>query len=426
MKITNRFPGKLSFIVLLIFLAVSGPAVNAQIALSFTGLPTVTGSPGTVGATYTYNNIGTMGAIRLRGVFEIISITGNATLANMDLTNGGTDAAWQPIINGSAASGATWGMRFRLSFYNASTGAPVVVSSLTASTIDVDGDGGNLREYVDYYAPTSYTVESPSALSVQKNGSRYRFTSPKKAFQDIDLKETTVNVSGHYENQQAIILELGAGCVGAACSATGLARQYSVNFKDQVVYNNQMIVLPVHLVSLHADKVNGGNKISWVVTEEHNLSRYLVQRSSDGANFDTVHEVPYSGNSVGEATYTYTDHTPPAGLVYYRLSTVDIDGHSWFSGSVKVAAAHDSSTLVITGNPVMNHLRFEYVTPVTQQLRLSIVAENGQQVKGAILNVQKGVNMIEYAEVSDLKKGLYFLIVTDSQGATLRQEWVKM
>lgn len=426
MKTTTLSFGKMTCLPLFILLMAIAPSMNAQVELSFSGNPVITGTPGRVGATYTYNNIGTMGAIKLRGVFEIIGITGNATLANMDLTTGGTSQAWQPVINGSAANGSTWGMRFRLSFYNASTGTPVVVNKMTASAIDVDGDDYYLREYVDFYAPTSYTLENPSALTVQKSGSRYRFISPRNAYAGIDLDETSVNVSAHYENQQAITIELGGGCTGSSCIATGVARQYSINFHDAVVYNNQMIVLPAHLVSLHADKVNAGNKITWVVTEEHNLSKYLIQRSSDGAIFDTVHEVPYSGNTVGEATYTYTDHTPPARISYYRLSTVDIDGHSWYSGAVKVAAPQDTASMVITGNPVMNHLRFEYITPITQQLRLSVISETGQQVRGAMLNVRKGINMLEYAGVSDLKKGIYILVVTDTRGVSLRQEWVKM
>jgi hypothetical protein len=89
----------------------------SQIQLNFSGTPALSGTGGAIGAKYTYANVGTAGSITIKAVVEIINNTG-ADLDNIDgpVSGGGTDNAFQPVINGSQTSGNCWSIVFRITF----------------------------------------------------------------------------------------------------------------------------------------------------------------------------------------------------------------------------------------------------------------------------------------------------------------------
>lgn len=401
-------------------------ALHSQVRLSFTGIPTVKGTSGTVGATYTYPNIGSTKNVTVRGVLELINKTGTCTLADIDLATGGSAAAWQPLINGSAAANASWSMRFKLTFYNAATGNPLVLTSYNATAVDIDGDNANLREYVEYYAPTSYTVETPTKLTITRNNDRYNFLSPKQQLVDIALSGTSVIAAARYDNSSSMIIELGSTCIGAACSATGITRQYSINFLDTVKFNDGMIILPVRFLSLHAEKAGHGNKITWRVADEINVEKYVVEKSYDGSNFRSIASLSYAGDGTAETEYTYTDSGQSEGTVYYRINTIDIGGQDYYSHLIKVLPQGSDASMKILGDPVGDELWFNYTSPEAQQIDVEIISESGQVLRDFRAVVEAGSNRIQYPDVNRLVKGAYIFIAIDRHGVSLKQQFIKM
>ena len=77
----------------------------------------------------------------------------------------------------------------------------------------------------------------------------------------------------------------------------------------------------------------------WKTATEVNMSRFIVQRSSDQINFELVGQIAANGNSNSEKSYTYTDKSLSSGTYYYRLKMVDNDGNVTYSSTVIVAIA---------------------------------------------------------------------------------------
>lgn len=85
--------------------------------------------------------------------------------------------------------------------------------------------------------------------------------------------------------------------------------------------------LPVALSNFDA-KIKNQNqvKLTWQTASEQNNASFIISRSTDGVNFNTIANVNGKGNSNKVSNYSFVDYSPVAGTNYYRLQQKDIDG----------------------------------------------------------------------------------------------------
>ena len=407
-------------LLLLIFCSTS---LSAQIQLAFSGTPTLTGTAGTVGAKYTYANIGTSGSITIKGVIEIIAISG-ASLDNIDgpASAGGLDQAFQPVISGSQTSGNCWSIQFRISFFDASTNAAITLSSFRSSGVDIDGNGGTLREYNTFVGPDSYTLDNPTNLTVTNTAGAYKFLSPSSSYAGIALSQTNVAVTCVYSNRASVDLIIGSCCVGGSCSvASGSGRQHSINFYDAITYTSPTVVLPVTLLQLSATRKSRGVQLNWSTSDETNFSHFTIQRSTDGKSFSDVAAVPSQGTA---HQYSYMDQSIPTGVVYYRLKMVDQDDKFLYSQILRINAEIDESGNVsIYPNPVSDALNVRVVSQTNQTVKINVFDEVGILIRSFSRNIEQGVNIIPLDAQLLNKRGLYIFQVVSNNGSRSVRGW---
>lgn len=415
---TKSFLQRYGFVLVLLCHA----GASAQIPLAFAGTPTLSaGTAGTVGAKYTYLNIGTSGAITINGVIEIIAMSG-ASLDNIDgpVAAGGLDNAFQPVISGSQSTGGCWSIQFRISFYNAATNLPVTLSSFRASGVDIDGNGGTLREYNTFIGPYSYTLDNPSNLTVTNPSGAYKFQSPATSFTGIALTQTSVAVTCLYNNKSTVDLIIGSCCVGGSCSAaSGSGRQHSINFFDAVPYAAPTAVLPITLVQFSAIRESGTVQLNWITSDETNFSHFTVQRSADGRVFIDAAQVPAAESG---HQYAFVDEVRQPGDLYYRLKMVDKDDKYVNSSVVRVAEEADQFTaLLVYPNPVSNSCSVQVYSPKQQQVTLKIFDQIGHLIGTISKNVPRGTAILAVDGHLFAKKGLYYVQLTSGQGVLTRK-----
>lgn len=118
---------------------------------------------------------------------------------------------------------------------------------------------------------------------------------------------------------------------------------------------NVMNPLPVTLTDFNAQWNPAGTVgLSWKTEEELNSSLFNIQRSADGANWQTVGTLPAKGSSNTEIDYSFTDASPFPQLDYYRLQVVDIDGNNSYS-AIKILNAQ-LKNIRIYPNPAQDQI----------------------------------------------------------------------
>ncbi len=117
--------------------------------------------------------------------------------------------------------------------------------------------------------------------------------------------------------------------------------------------------LPVKLSSIRAFEKQNGIQIEWTAYSEENLSKYQIERSSNGVAF-TVIGVVIARISLSESRYSFFDAAALQGVNFYRLKSIDMDGRSGFSNIVKINLDKNVRDISVYPNPVTgNYFSFQ-------------------------------------------------------------------
>ncbi|PZR30008.1 MAG: hypothetical protein DI535_00460 [Citrobacter freundii] len=171
------------------------------------------------------------------------------------------------------------------------------------------------------------------------------------------------------------------------------------------------IVLPVHFISFEASKQGSTAALHWRVADEVNVNKYVVERSADGADFQSIGEVAYNAMGGGDKDYYYTDKNPLQGNNYYRIKEQDIDGRSTLSGVRQVRFTGDRS-IVLSPVPTYNHKAQLIIGYGGTGVSNAYLVNNVGQVLKAY-KVQQGTNELN---LENFAPGVYYLRVELSDG----------
>ncbi len=165
-------------------------------------------------------------------------------------------------------------------------------------------------------------------------------------------------------------------------------------------------ILPVALLYFEATlKADKSVRLHWATASESNNSHFLVERSKDGMEWETIARVQGSSISSVFKQYESTDFLPLRGLSYYRLAQVDIDDTATFS----VVRVVDIAT---EGKPLV------YPNPATDYINI-ILPSAGTRVEVSVYNILGNLVLDNnYSDqrsmrinMSSLPAGQYFLMV---------------
>ena len=166
-------------------------------------------------------------------------------------------------------------------------------------------------------------------------------------------------------------------------------------------------VLPVKLKELTGTSQNGKVQLQWLSEIETNLGNFVVERSANGRNWEQLNSTAPKGNG---SKYEFTDIHPAAGINYYRLKSVDIDGHYEYSSVLSIQA---QSTITNS---------FRYLEPA-HSILISLMPGNHPALNAQIFSIDGklqrqqqlagGSNTSYQLPVDGLAKGMYVVVLKD-------------
>ena len=341
----------------------------------------------------------------------------SVVINNIDVTETGWNKAFQPQIglNGVVAGIKDWWVEFEISFVKTGTSQNANVSEFNLTSLDVDGDGLTIREYVELYDASSYYFEtgtelSPTRLDTDEDALKdYRFLGPIRNYVDIDTTGTRVMVTSRFVNKDKIKLKIGARAMGLGSSTAGI-RYNSLWFRSFSYIAGTF--LPVTLTSFTAKSLTDKKVIlNWATAQEKNSSHFTIEKSLNGKDFSDAGILFSMGNSELPQQYSFTDElrTGEKGIIYYRLKMVDMDGKSKHS-PIKVVRIGDQKanvSILVYPNPVASELRV--TLPANwhdQKVIIDVYTTNGILAKRFVTN---NASQTETIDVRALAPGSYMV-----------------
>ena len=96
--------------------------------------------------------------------------------------------------------------------------------------------------------------------------------------------------------------------------------------RDTTTSNCPVTVLPVELSAFSGKNISTGNLIKWTTDSERDASHFIVERSTNGKNWENIHYENSVGNSTNRTDYSFVDKTYGRVINYYRLNQFDLNG----------------------------------------------------------------------------------------------------
>jgi Secretion system C-terminal sorting domain len=184
-------------------------------------------------------------------------------------------------------------------------------------------------------------------------------------------------------------------------TALNFCEKTGVNDFSLWTIGNNNSVLPVILSSFNTTCKNNGANLVWATQFEQNSSVFEIEKSKDGNNWATIGSVNANGVA---SDYNFTDKE--AGLAYYRLKQIDIDGKFTYSKVLSSTCEVKSITLMLYPNPASSFTELRFTSPKEYSTLINVYADNGQLVRSIKAAVQQGINTIRI-NLNGLSNGTY-------------------
>lgn len=180
-------------------------------------------------------------------------------------------------------------------------------------------------------------------------------------------------------------------------------------------------ILPLDLISFAAVTEGRDSKLVWTTENQVNVSRFEIERSSNGTSYATTGTIWINNNVSGRYTYTDVNARNYFEKGYYRLKIIDIDGQFTYSPVVFVnfgntIATTLSSTLVRVGETVTVYTG----SAGNQQVYTGVLYNPAGQVLEKWTAPASGYKKIE---TNKLSKGMYLVRVIQN-GYTTTEKFV--
>lgn len=94
--------------------------------------------------------------------------------------------------------------------------------------------------------------------------------------------------------------------------------------------------LPVELLYFEGNTYDKINYLEWATATEHNSSHFVVEKSTDGWEWQSIGQLDAAINSTQELQYNLTDDYVMPVLNYYRLRQFDTDGANKEYGPIAI------------------------------------------------------------------------------------------
>jgi type IX secretion system substrate protein len=181
--------------------------------------------------------------------------------------------------------------------------------------------------------------------------------------------------------------------------------------------------LPVTLLSYKTVCGNGTGQIDWVTATEMNTADFDVEKSPDAVSWTTIATVAATDNISG-SSYTVTDANLN-GVAFYRIRTVDRDGHASYSPVFSGNCSTLSRPFLLYPNPAHTETVAQVAVRQAANATVQVFNSAGQSVYVSAVALAAGNNQVDIP-LSGLAAGNYVVKILIAGSQALQASFIKL
>ncbi len=174
--------------------------------------------------------------------------------------------------------------------------------------------------------------------------------------------------------------------------------------------NDPSTPLPLKLIQFAGNRVTTTIPLKWLIQNEGGVTKYNVQRSSDGGTFFTIGTVTATNQISAEKNYSYVDSVSSSSMLYYRLEIFEKDGSKLYSWIIRINSLGE--IVKVYPVPIINSFFIEVNSLADIKKEVKVINNIGGAIFAKTYSLQKGTNKLEI-DLTGIPSGTYYLIGFD-------------
>ena len=189
------------------------------------------------------------------------------------------------------------------------------------------------------------------------------------------------------------------------------------------VIANGTVALPLHVLSISANRSDNGTTINWDINSAEVSSQFEVERSFDRTHFVSIQKI---SATPGINNYSINDDLEEVKnrTVYYRIHETDEQGRSYYSSIVPLPLDPGKKKLTLYPNPASSSITLYGFLDKKDRVTLSIYNTEGKMVRREYFQQPAG-NYSRSLQITELASGLYTLQVSGSDGESQKIQFIR-
>ena len=178
----------------------------------------------------------------------------------------------------------------------------------------------------------------------------------------------------------------------------------------------------VSYTSVTAYKRNNEIAVEWKVIDELSISRYEVEKSTDGYNFTKV-KTAVAASVNNSSSYAEADANAVHGVNFYRIKNINLNGSSGYSQVVKVDVDLVIDAISVYPNPATGEtFGLQLANQPEGKYRVHLINVIGQEILFKEFIHQGGSGIQSFTKTKKILKGMYSVevIKPDKSKITIR------
>lgn len=178
---------------------------------------------------------------------------------------------------------------------------------------------------------------------------------------------------------------------------------------------NSEFTLPINLVSFKSYCVDNEVKIVWMTASEKNSDYFKIEKSFDLINYNLVGIIKASGNSNYAIEYSIIDEESSDKNAFYRLTSIDFNGHQAISQPITSNCFNgNSSQVLISPNPFVDDINLQIISEIEGLTMVNLYSSDGLLVFSCTLDISNS-NSTFTLPTKFINPGFYTLQISNSR-----------
>lgn len=220
------------------------------------------------------------------------------------------------------------------------------------------------------------------------------------------IAEGAVSMAASTIMKGTLISNNGAASMGADGSLEGrLMSTAGAVSTNQVLISPPCAIsaLPVTLFSFTGGCFARNILLKWSTATESNNQEFLIERSTNGFNWQLAGKVPGASSSFSTLYYSFTDSNTTQQDWHYRLKQVDRDGRFQYSGNIRINKCNrKESAASLYPSPTTGKFSIRYTGNTSDIRSVSLWNTEGKEL-------YRSRSYQQDVDITNQKAGLYFI-----------------